>query len=217
MLEKERIMAAGFDLDGTLYESTSEMNGRVRTRIAERMLEKMNSLGSVQNARKEFEKRYSVSQSGTGVLRGIGYENAGEVMDDCIATAKITDLIVRDESLNDILGEIQSKWFTYLITSSPEVSALEKLDALGISTSIFSERVYSDTPNAGSKSKGEAFRYLLSKTDISAERHVYIGDREKSDILPAKNIGMQTIAVWSEIPSATVSIKNMSELRGLLL
>ena len=209
------IVAVGFDLDGTLYKTTPAMNNRVRTRIAEKILEKLPALESVEKSRNFFETHYKELSSGTRVLEEVGYENYREVMDECLATANIIDLIKPDMELNNILEDIHSGYITYLLTSSPEQLALKKLEKIGINPELFHVKTFSDTPYIGHKHDGTAFQYVIGATSISADDHVYIGDKLNSDILPAKKLGMRTVAVWSEIPEADYSIKNIHDIRRL--
>ncbi len=211
------IVAVGFDLDGTLYKTTPAIDNRVRTRIAEKILERIPVLESVERSRYFFETHYKELSSGTRVLEEVGYENPREVMDECLATANIIDLIEPDWELNTILEDMKSVYFTYLITSSPELLALKKLEKIGINPELFYVKAFSDTPYIGYKHDGTAFRYVIGASLISAEDHVYIGDRLNSDILPAKKLEMRTVAVWSDIPEADYSIKSIHDIRRLLL
>lgn len=211
------IAAVGFDLDGTLYNSTKAMEDRIRNRIAEKILEKKPNLESISSARIFFDSTYKRLHSGTRVLEEAGYENAGFIMDECLATADITDLIRKDKELGSILEEIKENYITYLLTSSPEALSLEKLSAIGIDEDVFHLMCFSDTQDIGRKHDGTAFKYLIKETSISPQNHVYIGDRLNSDILPAKKIGMKTIAVGSEIPEADYSITAIHDIRNLLL
>ncbi len=209
----EDIVAVGFDLDGTLYKTTPAIDDRVRTKIAEKILERMPTLESVERARDFFETSYKTLSSGTKILKEIGYENPREVMDECLATADVLDLINDDQNLEAILKEMRCLYFTYLLTSSPEPVALKKLEKIGIGPGLFYLTAFCDTPSLGNKHDGTAFKYVIKESSIAAENHVYIGDRLNSDILPAKELGMKTIAVWSEIPEADYSITDIHDIK----
>lgn len=216
MIDKSKIKILGFDLDGTLYPLTPEINGRVRTRIAAKLLEKKPDLSNEEDARAYFEQRYAELQSGSKVLGEAGYEDPSRIMDECLATADVLDLLNRDQRLTEVIGNLARKYDLFLLTSSPTDLAGKKLMALGVPKEIFRWRGYSDTFKIGEKNNGAAFNYMLSRTGIPAANHAYVGDRLKSDILPAKNLGMQTIAVGSEIPEADTSIPKIYDLERLL-
>lgn len=217
MIKKDLIRVVGLDLDGTQYQSTPETDLRVRTKIAEKLLDKNPDLKNIENARQFFEQRYAILHSGTKVLEEAGYQYSSKVMDECLATANVIDLIKKDEKLAEIIERIHGEYLTFLLTASPEELARAKLSAIGINPASFDYKLYSDTPEAGNKNDGTAFKYLLNLTQILPEKHVYIGDRKSSDIIPAKNLGMKTIAVWSDIPEADLSIDHIYKLEEILL
>ncbi len=96
-------------------------------------------------------------------------------------------------------------------------SAQNKLRAIGINPDVFAYRICSNNCEGLSKQDGSAFRYASEKTGVPAENHVYIGNSTKSDIMPAKAVGMQTIGVWSDIPEADTSVMHIHDLKSLLL
>lgn len=207
----------GFDVDGTLYPIVPEMNERIRNKIAEKILEKKPDLKNISSARNYFEQRYKIFHSGSKVLREVGYENSTKIMDFCQVNADIIDLIGPNPALNNIIQKLQKKYNLYILSSSPEKLTLEKLYKIGINPELFSVKVYNDTPGCGSKSGGEAYDFILSKINCLAESIIHIGDSLKKDILPAKQRGMKTIAVGSNISEANVSLLNINQLGRILL
>lgn len=208
------ITVIGFDLDGTLYQATDAINGRIRDEIAKKILIKKSDINEIKEAREYFENRYKELESGSKVLREVGYKNPKEIMDECIAIADVSDLINKDSRLSDILNQLSEKYKLFLLTSSPKYSGMKKLESLGLNTNIFENMFYSDTLNL-SKTDGTAFKYVAEL--FKGEKILYIGDRKKSDILPAKKYGLKTIAVWSEILEADLSLKNIYDIGGVLL
>ena len=212
------IKSVGFDLDGTLYSLTSEMKNVVRNKISAKILEKDPNLKDVNNARMFFEEEYKEIQSATKILGKAGYDNASQIMDECLAQADILGLIPQNKILGKLLKEISLKYNeTYLLTSSPKEVALSKLEKIGIDKNTFSHRVYSDTLEVGSKHSGKSFDYILNLSNFPASKHIYFGDMKKSDILPAKSRGMKTVAVHNEIQEADFNISHINEIGDLLL
>ncbi len=212
------IKSVGFDLDGTMYVSDGEIDNRIRTKISEKILYKIPSLGSVREARKFFEEQYKILHSGTKVLGEVGYERPSKVMDECLSTADVLDLISENKNLNRIMKNLKNKYDeVYLLTSSPYNLSIKKLDKLGISLDNFSNIFCGDNLGVGSKIDGGPFDYVLGKSNYNPEKHVYIGDRLDSDILPAKERGMKTIAVNKNIKEADISILDINELENILL
>jgi len=214
----EGISVVGFDLDGTLYPGVPEIDNRVRTQISYKLMKKNPSLESVEMARAFFEERYAELHTGTRVLREAGYEDAPEVMDNCLARADVLDLIEPNLDLGKILGKLKGRYITYLLTSSPRDLSLLKLEKLGINPEVFDYIFYSDFPKEGlSKTSGGAFDYAIEKIGLDAGAHLYFGDRKGADILPAKLKGMKTVSVWKEIPEADFFIEEINQIEELLL
>ena len=219
MLNKEGIKAVGFDLDECIYPSSPEINNRIRDEVAARILERNKQLKDVQGARFYFEREYAKIGSGRKVLIAAGFEEreAGKIMDEAVSQADILDLISEDPTTARIIRKICENYLTYLLTSSPNDSARNKLRAVGINPVVFRYMICSDTCGGLSKQEGHAFQYALNQIGIPAANHVYIGNSAKSDIAPAKAAGMQTIAVWSKINEADVSIMHIHDLEATLL
>ena len=207
----------GFDLDGTLYKSTPEINDRVRVRIAERILEKMPELGDVKKAREEFERRYAELESGAKVLNSVGYNNSREVMNECVATADVVDLIPEDPALVGILNQIKNAYErVYLITSSPKESGEIKLRKIGINPCYFDEAIFGE--DDFSKSDGSAFKEMFRRMkDYEPFNYIYVGDRAEADIIPARKLGIRAISVWSAVGEAYFSLNHIHNIKGALL
>lgn len=207
----------GFDLDGTLYKPSKEMSDIIRNKISEKILEKRSDLKNLENARKLFENKYKELNSGTKVLKDVGFENPKKVMDECLATANITNFISKDIKLINLMNEIKKKYKSlYLITHSPKDSAEKKLQKIGISPELFDHTFFSN--EEFNKYDGGAFIEVMKKIGFGkSSEHVYIGDKLESDILPAKKLGMKTIAVWSSIPEADVSLNHIHDIKRVLL
>jgi len=210
------VTKVGFDLDQTLYPDSPEIQERVRTEIAKRIVEVKTDL-KIDQARDYFEQTYERLGSGSKVLKEIGYEHPERVMDGCLANADVLNLIKRNDKLSYIMKEAAKKYTLFLLTSSPQDLADKKLKRIGIPSDIFTYKLYSTTPNIGSKSSGEAFKFLLSLTRVKPEEHLYFGDRLTSDILPAKRLGMYTGTVWKDIPEADFFIPHINDLERILL
>ncbi len=206
----------GFDLDGTLYPYTAEIQNRVKDEIAKKVLDKKPELNSIDNARKFLEEKYKELESTTKIMAYLGYENPSKAMDECLAKADILDLLKKDKVLEKIIKELAQAYTLYLITGSPEDLTIKKLEKIGINPDYFKLKVYSDTPGAGLKFDGDAFNFIIKKSNAPPSCHVYIGDRPNTDILPSKKLGMKTIAV-GDIKEADIQIKEIHEIKGLFI
>ena len=146
----------------------------------------------------------------------LSIENPDKTIEESLVTADILDLIDPNPSLVSLLYKLKENKILFLMTSSPQRLAVNKLDKIGISPTTFNYSLYRDSLESNT-SDGKPFDAIIKITGKSAEKHVYIGDRLKSDILPAKNIGMKTIAIGSDIEEADLSLNSINDIGAYLL
>lgn len=207
-LDLGKVKSIGFDLDGTLYSLTEEMNNRIRNKVSERILEKKPELGSLEKARHFFELEYQRLHSGTKVIKSIGYNNPGQVMNECLGSTDITDLIEPNNTLAKKLEELSGKYETYMLSNGPKNLALKKLERIGINPLFFYFCIFNGSYPGVTKEDGTGFDKALELSKFPAENHLYVGDREKSDVVPARGKGMQAILVRDD-ESNEGSIENI--------
>ena len=213
----ENIKSIGFDLDDTLYPSSKKIDERIVKVIAEKILYKKPELNSINNAMNFYQKRRMEIGSGKQVLMEIGYEEAAEIMNECMIKADFTDLLKKNFSVIRLLRMLTRKYSTFLITGASKKLALLRLEKLGIESSFFNYLIFSDSLNGNKKIDGSVFKYYLTISPYNAEEHVYIGDNITSDILPAKSVGMKTILVGDNSHLADYCVKNFTNIKKLLL
>ena len=217
MIDTSRIQAIGFDLDGTLYPITEQTEDAQRRSMARTILRLKPDFGTFDQTYRYVIETYPKVKSYTGVIAQATNRKKEEIGTQWILDARIEQVLAPDPRLASLLKNLNTRRkVLYILTSSPEESVHKKLNALEIPVWIFNMLACDDTPNIGSKSNGTAFEYVIKQTGIPASNHLYVGDREMHDILPAKRLGMQTCAVWSYIPEADCSIKTIYELETLL-
>jgi len=212
------IEVIGFDLDGTLYPPAKEIDGRIRMRLAELMFKERPEIGSVSKARAVFEEIYERTQSGSRVLRELGYPNPTSIIGQALATANVLDLIEPNPDLVQVLNRINKRYSLFLLTDGPKEQALAKLEKIGIDPQIFKHAFYSDQPTGFSKAEGTAFGNVLRTMGYSdGKKHLYVGDRAVVDVSPAKEYGIRTVLV-SNKPNAEADhvIKKPEDLEKLL-
>ncbi|HVM77153.1 MAG TPA: HAD family hydrolase [Candidatus Paceibacterota bacterium] len=213
------IRAVGFDLDGTMYAQSPLMDEKIVQLFAEKVLAKKPELGTIAAAKEFSEKKYRELESRKKTLELVGYSNAGEIMEGIFREADSAQFLERDEKLIGLLHEIRkAKEYVYLVTTAPADEMEKKLARLGVKKDIFNLIVNGNDPHIAQKPKdGNVFSYVVEQSGIPAGNHVYIGDREKSDILAPQSIGMRTIAVANEIPAADAYVPDVYGIREILL
>ena len=193
MLKPEKIKFVGFDLDQTLYPDTPESKKEYRNTIYVLLAKELKI--SKATAEKEFEKNYKVLGSGTEAVRVLGVKNPEQFSALVSRTAKIHHYLARDQRLVDMIEALKEKYVLFLVSASAKESADLKLNKLGISLKDFKYAVFNDEKGSG-KTTGKSFRQLMKLTKAKPQEHVFVGDRDVTDIVPPKKLGMQTIMVW---------------------
>lgn len=215
----QKIRAVGFDLDGTLYAQLPQMDEKIVELFAGHILAKLPELKNLEQAKVFGEKKYRELESRKKTLEAIGYQNADELMRQIFREADSVQFLKRDDVLIELLSMIRkAKEYLYLITTAPSEEGKKKLEKLGVSESIFDLIIYGDNEIIAQRPKDEVvFRHAVAMSKIPAEFHVYIGDREKADILAPQAVGMKAIAVGEPIASANAHAARIYDIKEILL
>lgn len=112
------------------------------------------------------------------------------------------------------LFEQLSGFHHFIISNSVREEIKTVLSAIGLSPSYF-EKCISIEDIGEPKPSLKPFELLLKITGLPADQHVYIGDREKVDIVPAKKLGMKTILVWGKSEIADLSLPSVYDVASV--
>src|SRR3989344_7635813 len=216
MIKKyKKVKSLVFELDGTLYPESPEINQRISERFAQKILDKKIGLRTLEEAIIYSQKSYNKTSSRSQILRELGFENVDEVMIECLSNT--IDLIKEDREVVSLLDDLNKRYELSLLTASPESLSLPKLEKIGINPSIFDRKLYGSSIPRCKKTDGSIFRFFLELSSYSPNEHVYIGDLLSADIIPPKSLGMKTIIVGSKSLEADYSIKKIYDLRKVFL
>lgn len=212
-----QIKSVGFDLDNTLYQNNPEIDNRIVAEISKKILEYKPELNSIENARKLCDRLYKETGSRTQSLKNLGLQNAGEIVSQCIEQADFVDLIKPDKEVVQLIKDIHKEYSIFLITSAISDIAIKRLRKIGLEEKLFECTLFGESAMPNKKIDGSIFLYFLNTSKYLSYEHVYIGDNLRGDILPAKSLGMRTIAVGKNIPEADYSVEKIQDIRELLL
>ena len=219
MFKLETIKAVGFDLDETLYPTNDQINNCIRDNIAEYIKTKL-ELQTLSTARLLFDTLYLETASTRKVLTRLNFTNEQitTIAEQATSSINITKWLKPDAKTIKIVEAINTKFITFLITSSTKNSAEQKLTALNLNINWFKYKSFAN--QNGNKIDGQPFSVMLKMLyklhAIKPNETIFIGNSKTADIIPSKNEGMQTIAVGSEIPEATTSIPHFNQVENIL-
>jgi len=209
------IDAVGFDLDNTLYTQTPEIEEKIQDYIYEKSAAILGK--PKEEVKKAFQARYAVLQSASRSLTSIGIlsiDAAKEIVQTSLEEADVASVLKKDDRLVEMLQKLSQNHKLFLITGSKEQLSYNKLHALGINEAIFNPRLY-----AGSEYKrhdGTAFHYVSSSLGIPFRKMMFVGDREKVDIIPATELGIRTAIVNAKSEKATYQLQSIYDLESIL-
>ena len=195
------IKVIAWDMDTTLYKPDPALGKAFLDGCVEEVAKVKNL--SFDTAKKIFEDARSLTDSSTQALINLRVGDFYTVWEIQKRIGKV-NYLHKDPKLSKLFEKL-SKFRHFIISNSvpEEISAV--LGAIGLSPKYF-ERLISVIEVGEVKPSLKPFEYLLKLTGLPPEQHVYIGDREKVDILPPKKLGMKTILVWGTSEIADLSL-----------
>lgn len=100
----------------------------------------------------------------------------------------------------------------FLLSNSNRLDQMErKLGLVGLSLDVF-ELIVETTVLGLSKPDQAVYQYALDKLQVSPSQILYVGDREETDIVGAKRVGMRTCLIGSESDLADLCLATPHQL-----
>lgn len=208
-----------FDLDGTLYllrggSFNKSPLKRTVIRNAENFISDklLVNKAEVKKILKNIIKEYGEDIS-------IGLEKKFHINRyeyfDTVWNIPARGIVQKQKNLRKSLLNIRNRGYELvLVSDAPIVWIANVLKELEISD-IFVNKIFSGEGNKR-KGFGNIFSLISRKLKILPKNCVVVGDQENTDVIPAKNLGMKTIFVYSARKSslADSNIKLISQLYG---
>lgn len=203
-----------WDFDGTLYRSNSEFWREIRQ--AEYQLIMGHTGWAYEKTVEEFGKLYKkVMHSATAVVAHLAKIPLIQATTEVEHYFDRTKYVRYDERLVELFSKLQQ--YRHLILANGTLDSYKKtLAVMGLHSEIFEEIVTPEVVGTTKPSK-DGFKHILRKTGLSPSCHLMVGDREAVDLMPARELGMKTCLVWSNVPSqmAGVTIPTIYALEEL--
>lgn len=202
-----------FDVDGTLYRDVPEIWNAIQSKIYDQIIQKKH--WDEERTASEFRRSYEQLGSSTKVLESFGIDGQSfftEVFKD----VDFSKYIKRDQMLSELINRLKARYKVGILSNGNSVAVRKKLRAIGLSTELFSP--FLTTYEFGTlKPDPATFLRVIEDAQVRPDESVYIGDKEETDILGAKAVGMRTIMVWGESREADLSIATIYDLEEIFL
>lgn len=197
-----------FDVDGTLYRSVPALWDAVKGKVLDKVIELRKT--SLPEAQKYVDYRFKALGSSTKVLQELGID-AQDFFIRAFNSIDVSKYISPDRKLEILINKLRRKYIVGVLSNGDLQSVTRKLAAVGLSPQLFSPFIA--TYEFGAVKPDPApFLKAIEAAGVRPEESVYIGDREETDILGAKAVGMRTIMVWGESKQADLSIPTIYDL-----
>ena len=205
-----------WDVDGTLF-APSEAMGHAVVESAYRTIQEYKGWPrekAIEEFRKVHDKVTPSQTEAVAIICDIPTLEAARKTDYYFDRKKF---VTRDEKLITLFEEL-SGFRHFILGNGAQQYIKEGIIALGLDPKIFTQIVTSEVVGVNKPSEN-GFRYILDATGLPAPVHLMIGDREKVDLVPARDLGMKTCLVWANKPSmvADVTIPTVYELTQILV
>lgn len=211
----KNIKVIAWDMDTTLYKPNSAL-GKAFLDGCVWELAKIKNI-SFKKAQKIFDRERNKTNSSSQVFLNLFKENTPaetfyKLWEIQRRIGKV-NFLRKDPKLPELLRSLKN-FRHFLISNSVPEEIDSVLSAIGLQRDYF-EKCISVVDAGEPKPGSKPFELLLKLTGLPPEQHLYIGDREKVDIEPAKKLGMKTILVWGESKIADLSLPSVYDVASV--
>lgn len=194
-----------WDLDGTLYKSIPQMVQVIEKACINILFEHKQI--TPEAAFELFYKTREIYKGNTKSLAALGCGPRIEIIKKIEKLVDKASFLNKDPKLQQLFQELSSFRHILLSDTSHQV-IVKELEALGLSHNLFELIIGVDDAKM-TKPDIAYFKKVLDETDLSAQKHLMIGDRIEIDLLPARQLGMRTCLVWYKSEEPFPSEKNL--------
>lgn len=184
-----------WDLDGTLYKMPPEFEQAKMKRRLELFSEIVDKEVN-DDLRKEYLDLYEEHGSHSAVFMSLGKpKDFWQIEHQKI---DIIPYIKADQRTIDMFQRFKGLPYSHSIFTNRKVDYVQGLLAhLGIPYELF-KSILTNEDISHPKPHLEGFQKMVELAGVDSEQILYVGDRIKTDILPANELGMKTALVWSD-------------------
>jgi len=206
------IKAIGFDVDGTLYSSPSEMSAAVGRMLIAKAVQEL--ARDADEFATEYLKRRDELRSNTLTLNSFGLDGQ-RIFQDIWDQISVEQYVKRDKRLTKTIAELREKYRIFLISNGTGSQIERKITYLGLNYHDFDPRIYC-YDQGWVKPEPAPFFAAIESLNLKPEEIVYVGDRVDTDIEGARAVGMKTILVGSDSELADASCSTVYDILSVL-
>lgn len=187
----KELKVLAWDLDGTLYPPTEELNQAIEQALIEELAAALNC--SKAAAAKHYALQKTKLKSSTKVLNQAGI-NGHQFFIDLWYRLPLELYIQSNPELEQLFSASQNLTHVLHTNSNTLEIVKRKLACVGLSIDHFSQ-VMTFPKDGYQKPDRQAFELLIKVANEAPANILYIGDRSEVDLQPAKELGLHTALV----------------------
>ena len=208
---KGNIKHVWFDIEGTIAPRTKEFN-KEHDELRYITYSKAVNKPLDEGLKNEYEALYKKFASNSAVFRSLGLPS--DYWQNVFGRLDETKFYSPDKNIYLTLEKLKKIVPLSLFTNFKQEMVHRSLAALQISPEWFTYIINGDDiPER--KPALDGFYAMIEKSKLPPNQILYVGDRVGVDILPAKEVGMQTCLVWSTSPEANYSFNNFQDILSI--
>lgn len=202
-----------WDLDGTLYPNSQEFSDEINRQKLEKVAKHLNC--SIEEAKVTFDKIRSELGSHTKTLDELGLKGAKFFLNLWVEMS-LEKYIKNNPQLVKIFSQVKFPSQAMLTNSNSRENIKRKLELIGLSSDHF-DFIITSVEVGFNKPSPKIFEELIRRSRLKPNEIIYVGDRERMDIIPAKKLGMRTCMIGGESKEADISFKTPLELLAMFV
>ena len=200
-----------FDLEGTLTTRSDDFN-KAHNQLRYQTFATLVGKPITDELKQEFEELYKVHGSNSAVFRSLG--RASDFWQTRFNTLDKTQYYKPMRAIYSTVEKLQEKMPISLFTNVKPGEVSKTLTIIDIDQSWFTHIITGDDIQER-KPALDGFYVMIEKSGVHPEEILYVGDRIKVDILPAKEVGIKTCLVWDASSEADYSFEQFEDLLSL--
>lgn len=197
-----------WDLDGTLYQEKPALKKEIYQHVLSLISQKKNI--NLQQAGKLYDQLHQKLKSSTLVLADCGIEKKIILEGEWFSLPQLKYLD-EDPRISRLFSKL-SKFKHIMLTNSNFNSMKLKLKKLALDQNCFEKIFTVGNDYKMIKPNLLAFKAVVQYTKMKPYQHLFIGDSEDKEMIPAKKLGMHTCFVWGESKLADISLPRVWDI-----
>ena len=201
-----------FDFAGTIFRETPEFK-KVHRQLLYKTYADLKGIQAPELAKSEFlelQKRYG---SNSAVFRALGQPS--DYWMQALDSLDFASLLQPNLEVPQTLAVLKNIAPISLFTNYTKYRIDRLCEHLKIPTEYFTNIITGDDI-AERKPALDGFYAMIERSAVPANQILYVGDRVAVDILPAKELGMQTCLVYAQSDEADYCVNEFKDILPIL-